>query len=119
MILLIFQSAENGPYLLVEATVCCSFCYGRQAEVEQTNVIVQSAYNSSIKRSAIAMNGRDCDILMHDTLGLLLSCDVLNGAVSTVITVSVTVKCCVESNFWRFKTDSKISYDSIHFTTHY
>ena len=35
--LLIFPAAENGPFLLVEATVCCRFCYGRQAEVEQTH----------------------------------------------------------------------------------
>ena len=69
---MIFPSAENGPFLLVEATVCSSFCYGRETKVEHTKIIVQSACNSTIEGSTIAKNGCDCDISTH---GLLLSCD--------------------------------------------
>ena len=37
----IFPPDENGPFLFMEATVCCRFCDGRQAEDEQTKNIVQ------------------------------------------------------------------------------
>ena len=74
MIHLIFPPAENGPFLLVEATFCCRFYDGRQAEDERTKIIVQSAHTSAIEQSAIVMNGRDFDVSMHDSIWVFTVC---------------------------------------------
>ena len=63
----IVPPADNCPFVLMEATVCCRFCDRRQTEDERTKIIVLSTYTSVIERSTIAMNGCDCDILMHVT----------------------------------------------------
>ena len=65
MILPMFSPAENGPFLLVEASVCTgSATEGKQ----KTNKQKSSCRALAIQRSTIVMNGRDCD-------DLLLSCD--------------------------------------------
>ena len=70
---MILSLAENGPFLLMEATVCAgSATEGKHAEDEQTKVVVQSTYNSAIKLSTIVMNGRDCRMTQF---GLLLACE--------------------------------------------
>ena len=72
MILLIFSLAENGPFLLVEATVCTgSATDGKQ----KTNVQKLSCRAPTLARSTIVMNGRDHDVSTHDAICLLLSCD--------------------------------------------
>ena len=68
VILLIFPPAENSLFLLVEATVCAGSVTKRQAEDEQTKVIVQSTYTSAIKRSTIVMNGRDSNVSTHGAI---------------------------------------------------
>ena len=66
VILLIFSPAENGPFLLVEATVCAgSATEGKQKSNEQ-KVVVQSTFTSAIERSTI--NGHDCDVSTHDAI---------------------------------------------------
>ena len=51
----------------MEATVCAgSVTEGKQKTNEQ--VVVKSAYTSAIERSAIVMNGRDCDVSTHDAI---------------------------------------------------
>ena len=67
VILLIFLPTESG--------LSCRFCDGKQAEDEQTKVIVQSANTSAIKRSTIVMNGGDSKFQHMTQFGLLLSCD--------------------------------------------
>ena len=67
MILLIFSLAENGPFLLVEATVCAGSATEDKLKTK-TKVVVQSAYTSAVERSTIVMNGRDCDVSTHDAI---------------------------------------------------
>ena len=75
MILLIFSPAENGPFLLVEATVCAgSATEGRQKTNEQKSSCRARSYTSTIERPTIVINGRDCGISTHEQFGLLVSC---------------------------------------------
>ena len=60
-----FSSCENGAFLLVEATVCCLFYYWSAIKVVWTKIVMQSAYTSTIERSLLKWNGRDCDGSMH------------------------------------------------------
>ena len=64
MILPIFSPAENGPFLLVEATVCAgSVTEGKQKTNEQKSLC--RAPTSAIE---LVMNGRDCDSSTHDAI---------------------------------------------------
>jgi len=64
-----FPAVRMGLLLLVEATVCCPFYYWSEIEVVRTKIIMQSAYTSTIERSLLKWNGRDCDGSMHYAIG--------------------------------------------------
>ena len=90
VILLIFPPAENGPFLLVEATGCAaSATEGEQKTNKQKSSCRVPTLARSSDQLLIVMNGRDCNV--SPQFGLLLVGSA--NSLAAEVTVSTLISC--------------------------